>query len=225
MISPAQPKPRLPSTHKPFALALRLTSLRRLALLAVSLLVVSLVVLSAPAVSSAQALRVRPTAMRPRPELVCVLCTLTVSATPMSVNFTLVKGGTATASAPIVITTTLYGVSALGSLNLYGYFTTASAALTDGRATPNNIPSSAVLGQDTSGSPTSYTPFTQTGALGTAGASLLIFSTSSLLSIGCAPSTASCRTDNLNLEINLSSLPQLPAGNYTGTLILQAQAL
>jgi len=33
------------------------------------------------------------------------------------------------------------------------------------------------------------------------------------------------RTDTLNMEINLTALPQLPAGTYTGTLYLQAQML
>jgi hypothetical protein len=33
------------------------------------------------------------------------------------------------------------------------------------------------------------------------------------------------RTDNLNLKIDLTSKPLLPAGTYTGTLTLQAQAL
>ena len=171
-----------------------------------------------------QALRVQPKPMRVRPELVCVLCSLTVTATPGLVSFTLVKGGVALGSAPVVITTTLNGVSLLNSVSLYGYFGTAAAALTDGRATPNNIPSSAVLGQDTSGSPTSYTAFTQSQPVGTPGASLLIYTTTTFLTLGCAPTTASCRTDSLNLEINLSALPQLPAGTYTGTLILAAQA-
>ena len=172
-----------------------------------------------------QALRVQPKPMRVRPELVCALCTLSISATPALVNFTLVRGGIALASAPIVITTTMNGVTVLGTLSLYGYFGTTTAALTDGRATPNNIPSSAVLGQDTTGSPTSYTAFTQSQVVGTPGASLLIYTAPVVLSLGCSPVTASCRTDSLNLEINLSTLPQLPAGNYTGTLILQAQAL
>jgi hypothetical protein len=177
-----------------------------------------------------QALRVQPgmARFRPapiRPNLVCVLCTLTVSAAPTSVSFALVKGGTAAASAPIVITTTLYGVSALSSLTLYGYFSSSSAALTDGDATPDNIPSSAVLGQVPTGTPTSYTPFTQSDAVGTAGATLQLFSTASLLSLGCLPVTAVCRSDSLNLEISLAGLPQLPAGTYNGTLILQAQAL
>ncbi|WP_263409303.1 hypothetical protein [Terriglobus tenax] len=34
----------------------------------------------------------------------------------------------------------------------------------------------------------------------------------------------SVRTDTLNLKIDLSSTPQLPAGSYTGTLVLQTQS-
>jgi len=174
---------------------------------------------------AAQALRVHSRSIRPVPNLVCVLCTLTVSATPSAVSFTLIKGGVATGSAPVVITTTMNGVSLLASLKLYGYFSSAATALADGRPTPDKIPSSAVLGQMTTGVPTSYTAFTQTNALGTAGASLLLFNTSSLLSLGCLPAVAVCRTDSLNLRIDLTTLPLLPAGTYTGTLILQAQAL
>jgi hypothetical protein len=40
-----------------------------------------------------------------------------------------------------------------------------------------------------------------------------------------ATNQTASRTDNLVLEIDLSSQPQLPAGAYTGTLNLQAQAL
>ena len=114
---------------------------------------------------------------------------------------------------------------ALASLKLYGYFSSASAALTDGYTTPNNIPTSAVLGQMPTGTPTSYTAFTGSPGLGPAGAGLLLYTTSSLLSVGCMPAGAMCRTDTLNLEINISGLPQLPAGTYTGTLTLQAQAM
>jgi hypothetical protein len=172
-----------------------------------------------------QALRVQQRTLRARPELICVLCSLTVVASPSTVSFMLVQGGVASGSSAIVITTTLNGVTALSSLKLYGYFSSATAALTDGATIPNNIPSSAVLGQMTTGIPTTYTAFTQSNAVGTAGAGLLLFNTSSLLPIGCLPALAVCRTDSLNLEINLGALPQLPAGTYNGSLILQAQAL
>ena len=146
--------------------------------------------------------------------------TLTLSATSTSVNFALAGSSTATAALPVVIITTWVLQPSRANLVLDAYFASSSAALTDGAATPDYIPSSAVLGKVSTGTPTSYTAFTQTTALGPAGAGLTLFT---------VPLTASnrtgVRTDNLNLQINLSGLPQLPAGTYTGTITLQAQAL
>jgi hypothetical protein len=69
----------------------------------------------------------------------------------------------------------------------------------------------------TTGVPVSFTPFTQTGPFGGAGAGLQLVSGGSLVSLGGS------RTDVLSLKINLGSLPQLPAATYTGTLYVQAQ--
>lgn len=146
---------------------------------------------------------------------------LTVAATPAAVNFTLIPGGTATGSAPIVITTTwILGVGR-ANVVLDGYFASATSALTSVGASAS-IPTSAVFGQDTLGTPTAFTAFTQTALLGTAGTGLTIFT---------VPLTSAnrsyVRSDTLNLEINLTTagLLQLPASVYTGTLTLQAQAL
>ncbi len=145
---------------------------------------------------------------------------LTVAATPSTVAIPLVSGGTATGTSPVAITTSWVLSSTRSTVTLVGYFASSSAALTDGAATPDNIPSSEVLGQVTTGTPTSFTAFTQTAPIGAAGAGLTLF-TQSL----SATNRATNRTDNLNLEINLASQPQLPAGSYTGTLNIQAQAL
>lgn len=145
---------------------------------------------------------------------------LTVAATPSNVNFTLLSGGIATGSAPVAMTTSWILKNSRTTVSLIGYFSSASAALSDGATTPTNIPTSEVLGQVTTGTPTSYTAFTQTAALGPAGAGLTLF-TQTISNTNRAAS----RNDNLNLEINLTSQPQLPAGSYTGTLNLQAQAL
>lgn len=145
---------------------------------------------------------------------------LTVAATPSNVNFTLLSGGIATGSAPVAMTTSWILKNSRTTVSLIGYFSSASAALSDGATTPTNIPTSEVLGQVTTGTPTSYTAFTQTAALGPAGAGLTLF-TQTISNTNRAAS----RSDNLNLEINLTSQPQLPAGSYTGTLNLQAQAL
>lgn len=72
----------------------------------------------------------------------------------------------------------------------------------------------------TTGAPTSYTAFSQSNTLGTASGGLQLF-TQAISSTN----RTSTRTDNLNLQINLTTLPQLPAGTYTGIITLQAQAL
>lgn len=146
---------------------------------------------------------------------------LTVSATPATATFTLAAGGTANASAPVVMTTTWNLAAARTSLSLTGYFSSAAQALAGTGSTPGYIPTSEVLGQVTTGSPTTYTAFTQnpaTGGPGTAGASLLLFTQANSTHV-------SSRTDSLNLEINLTAQPLLPADTYTGTLNLVAQAL
>jgi hypothetical protein len=145
---------------------------------------------------------------------------LTVAATPSNVAIPLVSGGTAAGTSPVAITTTWVLSANRTSVTLVGYFASATAALTDGAPTPDNIPAAEVLGQVTTGTPTTFTAFTQTAPLGTAGAALTLFSQS----LSSTNRTAN-RTDNLNLEINLASQPQLPAGSYTGTLNIQAQAL
>jgi hypothetical protein len=145
---------------------------------------------------------------------------LTVAATPSAVTIPLVSGGTATGTSPVAITTTWVLSATRTAVTLVGYFSSATVALTDGAATPDNIPASEVLGQMTTGTPTSFTAFTQTAPLGAAGAGLTLFTP------GLSPTNRTAnRTDNLNLEINLASQPQLPAGTYTGTLNIQAQAL
>jgi hypothetical protein len=144
---------------------------------------------------------------------------LTVIAVPSAVNFALVSGGVAAGSSAIAITTSC--VLSLGvptQFTLYGYFASSTAALSGGSPV-TNIPSSAVLGMVPTGSPTTFTPFTQTGVFGPGGGSLLLWTATSNLCL------LASRTDNLSLEINLASLPQLPAGIYTGTLYLEAQAM
>jgi hypothetical protein len=145
---------------------------------------------------------------------------LTVSATPNNVSFTLIPGATAAGSGPVAITTTWVVNPTRATVTLDGYFASATAALTDGGTSANNIPTSEVLGQVTTGTPTAFTAFTQTATLGPAGAGLTLF-TQSITSTNRSAN----RTDNLNLEINLTAQPQLPAGSYTGLLTLQAQAL
>lgn len=143
---------------------------------------------------------------------------LRISANPFLVTFQLVSGGTAHGSSPVSITTSWRGRLCLSTctVSVYAYFTDANAALSGG-SPGMNIPSSAVLGQVPTGIPTRYTPFTQTNPFGGA-AGLEIFSQTYFRFAGHVS-----RTDALNLEIDLSNLPRLPAGNYNGTLFIQAQ--
>ncbi len=163
--------------------------------------------------AAAQAVRVGPAG----PRRAAVLGgSVTVTAAPAFVTFHLISNGVAASSAGVGLTTTWTGLSRLFRLNFYGYFSGASVALTGGSPAVN-IPTSAVLGQVPTGSPSVYTPFTQSNPIG--GASLLLY---------CEPLMIGgngFRTDTLNMEINLEGLPQLPAGTYIGTLYLQAQML
>ncbi|HWB32200.1 MAG TPA: hypothetical protein VG714_03410 [Acidobacteriaceae bacterium] len=144
---------------------------------------------------------------------------LTVAATPTTVNFTLVGGGVAAGSAPVAITTSWVLAAGRANVVLDAYFSDPTQALSGGSPV-SYIPTSEVLGQMTTGTPTTYSAFTQTAALGSAGAGLTLF-TQALNS----SNRSSSRTDNLDLEIDLSAQPQLPAATYIGTLTLQAQAL
>ena len=138
-----------------------------------------------------------------------------------SQSLTLVDGGMSTGATPIAINTAWdLNPGLIGSVKLVGYFLSSTAALTDGMATPNDIPSSRVEGLMATGAPTSFTAFTQNavGAVGTAGASLLLFSNA----ITGANKSAS-RTDNLDLRINLTGTTAVPS-TYTGSLKIQAIA-
>jgi hypothetical protein len=146
-----------------------------------------------------------------------LLESITVVAVPNTVLFNLAAGGVANGSTPVSITTVWILGPTRTSLKLYGSFDSASAALTDGGG--DNIPSANVLGQVTTGSPINFTAFTQTTPFGAAGAGLLLFSQPISIT-----NTTGTRTDNLSLEIDLTSL-SLPAGAYVGTLHIQAQAL
>jgi hypothetical protein len=105
-------------------------------------------------------------------------------------------------------------------VNLYAWFATPAAALTDGASTANNIPSSAVYASLPNGIPTSMTAFSQTNTVGAASGGLKLYAQT----VSSTNRQAS-RSDSVSLQINLASQPQLPAGTYTGTLNIQAQAL
>jgi len=136
---------------------------------------------------------------------------LTVTASPGTVNFTLAASGPSTGSVPVAITTAWALGSSRTKVNLFAYFTTVNA-LTDGAG--HNIPSANVSGSVNSGA---FATFTTAGAFSTQ--SLQVFSQA--LAAGTFNSS---RSDNLNLRIDTTGLG-LPVGTYTGVLNIQAQAL
>lgn len=167
--------------------------------------------------AAAQAVRVG--GLKPVPAT--PVSSLSISVAPSSVNFQLVSKGVAVGSSAVQITTSWGGTLCLFTctINVYGYFTSAGGALAGGSPAVD-IPSSEVLGQVTTGIPTTYTAFTQSNPIGGAGASLELFSQGFFLLSG-----TNSRTDALSLEINLTNQPQLPSGSYSGTLFIQAQSL
>ena len=145
---------------------------------------------------------------------------LSISVTPSSVNVPLIAGGVGAESNPIMVTTSWILARSRTEVDLYGYFANPEAALTDGSASPVNIPTSAVFGQMPSAGLTSFLPFTYDNPIGPAGGSLRLWGQL----IGDTNYSVT-RTDTLYLQIDLSNQPDIPAGSFTGTLILQAQAL
>ncbi len=140
---------------------------------------------------------------------------LTVSLSANAVNFTLAAGSAVNPGSTNITATTAWvlkpGRTAVG---VYAYFASAAAALTDGAG--NNIPSSAFFIADNGGASTALT---NTVAFGGANGGLLLAN----VAITGVNKNAN-RTDVMAFNINLSTLGQLPANIYTGTLNIQAQA-
>jgi hypothetical protein len=141
------------------------------------------------------------------------------------VSFSLTPGAV---SNPGSNTITVSTVAALGPgppvrLSLYAYFTDAMAALSYQApcGTCPNIPSASVEISVNAGG---FRPVNQSGPF-SPNASL------ELWSLPAAPGSRSpaarngTRAVTLTFNINLSTLPDLAAGDYAGTLVLQAQAV
>jgi hypothetical protein len=144
---------------------------------------------------------------------------LTVQATGSPVTLTLQPNAVSNTGS-VTITSTWTTAPSRANVTLYGWFGSATQALSDGATTPDYIPTSAIYGMDTNnGSSTAWTSFSSSTTPGVSGASLQIYRAT--LNSG---NRSSNRTDTLGLQVNLSSLPNTPAGTYTGTLNLQAVA-
>ncbi len=105
-----------------------------------------------------------------------------------------------------------------GSVRLIAWFVTPAQALFNAAA-GTAIPSSRMFGRVATGVPVTFTAFSQNpvGGVGSAGGSL------QLLNVNITgPNKTATRTDNLQLQLNLTGAPVLPPGTYSGTLNIQA---
>jgi Tfp pilus assembly protein PilV len=144
---------------------------------------------------------------------------LTLSLTANAVNFTLTAGSGSNAGSTNITATTAWILKpGRTQVTVDAFFATAAAALTDGGTPANNIPSSAFFISDNGGAAAALV---NNVAFGGANAGLRL----ATVAITGANKNSS-RTDNMAFNINLTggTLPQLPAGTYTGTLNIQAQA-
>jgi hypothetical protein len=140
--------------------------------------------------------------------------TLTLSAN--AVNFNLTSGSAANPGSTSITATTSWTLKpSVGSLKVYAFFSNSASALTDGGG--NNIPSADFQISNNGGA---FTALTNTVPFGGANAGLQLSSTPIL-----GNNKTGTRNDVMNFNINLVPLPNLPAGSYTGTLTIQAQAI
>lgn len=140
--------------------------------------------------------------------------TLTLSGN--AVNFNLVAGSAANPGSTAITATTSWTLKPnAGTLSVYAFFSNSAAAMTDGAG--NNIPSADFQISDNAGA---FNALTNTVPFGGANAGLLLSS----VKIKGNNKTGT-QTDVMNFNINLSPLPNLPAGTYTGTLTIQVQAI
>jgi hypothetical protein len=136
---------------------------------------------------------------------------LTVTAGPGVVNFTLVGAGMSNGSSTVTIDTTWALSGARSSVTVSAYFS-SGVALTDGSG--NDIPAANVEGSVNGGG---FASFTAAGP----------FSAFSQQVMSVAITDANrngASSDTLDLRINTAGLG-LPAGTYTGVLNIQAQAI
>lgn len=140
---------------------------------------------------------------------------LSVTLSANAANFTMTAGSASNPGSTSITSTTTWISKPGRNLSLYAYFANSATALTDGAG--DNIPSANFEVSDNAGP---FTALTNTVPFGGANAGLTIF-TQKITGLNKTGS----KTDTLNFNINLSTLPNLPAGTYTGTVTIQAQII
>jgi hypothetical protein len=140
---------------------------------------------------------------------------LTLSLSGNLVNFTLAAGSASNAgSAPITATTKWILKPGRTAVTVNAYFSSTSA-LTDGAA-GDIIPASAFQIKNNGGT---FAALTNTTPYSTSGLQL-----ENIAITGTNKNSSSTDAMQFNIDLSAGSLPQLPAGAYTGTLNIQAQA-
>ena len=143
--------------------------------------------------------------------------TLTVSLDQSAVNFSLVAGSATNAgNVPIVATTSWALAAGRASVNLYAYFDVAAAALSG----PTDIAGTTITAKVGGTSAGNFA--TDLSALGFTGTGLPLPVFHQALTAGTLVGTQS---SSVALNIDLTSLPALPVGIYTGTLHFRAQVI
>jgi hypothetical protein len=141
---------------------------------------------------------------------------VSVTLSASAVNFTLTAGSSINPGSTSITATTSWTLRpSVNSVKLYAFFSSSAAALSDGAG--DNIPSADFQISNNGGA---FNVLTATVPFGGANAGLMLSSTPIL-----GNNKTGSRTDAMNFNINLAPLPNLPAGTYTGTLTIQAQAL
>lgn len=144
-----------------------------------------------------------------------------------ALTITVISGGTQTLAgitdgavnsfaSPVRITTSWDLVPSTGSVTVVAYFSTPAQALANGT---DFIASSRIKGRVTTGTPVAFTAFSQNavGGAGSAGGSLRLFSVAIL-----GNNRQASRTDNLDLQLDLTGQPALVPGTYSGVLNVRA---
>jgi hypothetical protein len=142
-----------------------------------------------------------------------VVSSITITASPSNIVFNPTDGRHATASAPIAVTTSWNLAVGGGNVFTVAYFSTNTAAMTDGTL---NIPTSKVFASINSGTATACTRVdVNVAAANPGGICPEIFA-------GIGVTAQGTHTDNILLS--LSSAIDFPVANYAGTITLSAQA-
>ncbi len=138
---------------------------------------------------------------------------LTVNLSANSVNFPLTAGSASNPGSTTITATTTCTGCFFQRVNVYAYFANAASALTQAGA---DIPSSAFQISNNGGG---FQALTNTEPFGGAGAGIQL--SSFFVFFGGFGST---HNDTMDFNIDLSTLPNLAPGTYTGTLTIRAQS-